>query len=328
MSSPVKDDDQAGLAGEAAVRSKDPKSSFDEMDARLEMCFLYAIKFSIKDSELPLLAGTFYKNHMTKYCPAGEHLEIKKSSYKTFSKFLKKQEKTGIINVKTMSKGGGENIVRVDKLHYLLPGRNEFGDIKKTVSTKEDKSSAVTTVVDKTSAITIKDKASAVATVVGQNKLKNVLCITGIAEKETENLKELVIGLARDLKVDMCKTDIDACERRGKPMPGRKREIVVEFASVSVCQDFFTKRGRLRKLEARDGVYINEDLTPYRREVFYHARQYARAKLIKSAFSEDGNVYVMDNSGKKHMIIASEELAIFGVLDPPEPKQKPFKFKI
>ena len=160
-----------------------------------------------------------------------------------------------------------------------------------------------------------------------QNKLKNVLCITGIAEQEHEDLKELVMGLGTDLKVDICETDIDTCERRGNPRPGREKEIVVEFASMSVRQDLFMKRGHLRKMKAWDGVHINEDLMPYRRELIYHARQYARARLIKAAFSGDGNVYVIDNSDKKHMIIAAVELSVFGVLDPPEPKLKRFNFK-
>ena len=510
MSSQVKDDGQTGLAGKDAVRSKGPVSS-GEMDARLEMCFLNAIKYSVKESELPLLANTFYKTHMTKYCPAGEHLEIKKSSYKTFSKFLKKQEKAGLINVKMRSKGGGECIVRVDKSHNLPSDMHAIGDTNKTEATTEDKASTVATAVVKASAAgttnrpvftemfevtsdtlpvfgrrgfkegdvlnesdvrqiindyldernlshddfdyfldklnykceirtntgrliqkkgdfrpikidihvmdtapyrqttvvekldefgiklsdfcdTVHKKLSCGASIMSphtdstlgkirakvvvqgnqidsvgdilineygvprklltlvipdeyqivekviskeelsidkkrQNKLKNVLCITGIAEHENENLKELVMGLARDLNVGICVTDIDACGRRGNPRPGREKEIVVEFACMSVRQDLFMKRGHLRKMEAWDGVHINEDLTPYRREVIYHARQYKRAKLIKSVFSEDGNVFVIDNSGRKHMIIAAVELTVFGELVPPEPKLKRFNFK-
>ena len=151
MSSQVKDDGQTGLGGKDAVRSKGPVSS-GEMDARLDMCFLNAIKYSVKESELPLLANTFYKTHMTKYCPVGEHLEIKKSSYKTFSKFLKKQEVAGIITVKMRSKGGGECIVRVDKSHNLLSDMHAIGDTNKTKATTEDKASAVAAVVDKASA--------------------------------------------------------------------------------------------------------------------------------------------------------------------------------
>ena len=501
MSAKTKNHDLVDTTSKDVVRSKGQKSSTDEMDARLEMCFLYAIKFSVKESDLPLLSSTFYKSHMTKYCPAGEHIEIKKSSYKTLSKFLKQKEKLGLINVKTRSKGGGEVISRIDKSHAMLPEMPEYGDSEKTEPVTDSGASAATSnrpvfmemfeitpdvfpifrrcgykegdavnarearkiinkyvddrdlsdvdfdyflsklnyqceIMTKTDCVIIKnddfcpikidllvmkiapyrqttavenldefgidmnefcdtvhkklrcgasvlpehtdpkhgdigvkvvvqgnqiekigdilitdygiprkfivivipDEYEIVPKLISkeelltdkkdQKKLNHILCITGIAEQIDEDLKEVVIRLGKDLKVDICKTDINACERRGKPRPGRKREIVVEFASMSVFQDLFMKRGRLRKMEHRDGVYINEDLTPHRREVFYHARQYARAKLIKWAFSEDGNVFVIDNSGKKHMIIASEELTVFGELIPPRPKLKQFNFRI
>ena len=154
ISSQAKSDDRFDLPGKQAVRSKGPKSSV-EMDARLEMCFLYAIKFSVKENELPLLAGTFYQKHMKKYCHAGEHLEIEKSNYKKLSKFLKKQEKAGIINVKTRSQGGGKCIVRVDKLRILLPEKHAFDDTKKAeVNIRETSSNtqkAEATIEDKSS---------------------------------------------------------------------------------------------------------------------------------------------------------------------------------
>ena len=424
-------DDPVDLAGKDDVRSKDPKSYPNIMDARLEMCFLNAIQFSLKKTELPLLASTFYQNHMTKYCPTGEHLEIKKSSYKTFSKFLKKQGKAGLITVKMRSKGGGECIVGVDKSHSLqqdmrvcstkdteaaiskeratamgtrppitgvmfelmtktikiytqehapyrsttvIENLDEFGiELKEFCDTVHRKLGCgasvshphadptnderpkvlvqgnqiepvgdilineygvprklITSVIHDEDAdvpeVVLKEKKSFDKKI--QKKMRNSLSITGISEqKHGEDIKELIIGLARDLKVDMCKADIDRCERVGKPRLGRKRKILVEFASMSARQDLFMKRRGLRKIGTWDGVYINEELTPYREELSYHARRYARAKLIKSTFTQDGNVFVIDNFGKKHTIMTSEELTAFGVLDQPDKKPKQFNVK-
>ena len=156
-----------------------------------------------------------------------------------------------------------------------------------------------------------------------QRKLRNALCITGIPEqKHGEDMKELIVRLATDLKVDMSKTDIDRYDRVGKPRLGRKRPIVVEFASMAARRDLFMKRRGIRNLDGWEGVYINEELTPYRQELSYLARQYARAKLIKSAFTEDGNVFVIDNFGRKHRVVTKEDLTVFGVLEPSKPVTK------
>ncbi|KAH3801312.1 hypothetical protein DPMN_154960 [Dreissena polymorpha] len=99
------------------VETPQPMST-EETDELLEFCFLCSIKASLKKTDLPLATGTFYKNHMLKYCPKGKYLDIKKSSYKKLSKFLQKQQKSGIILVKEVTKGV-DAVVEIDKSHEL-----------------------------------------------------------------------------------------------------------------------------------------------------------------------------------------------------------------
>ncbi|KAL4235828.1 Eukaryotic translation initiation factor 2D [Mactra antiquata] len=104
--------------------SSDTKMSVispDEMDKLLEFCFLCSIKSSLKKSDLPISTGTFYKQHVMKYCPSDKILDVKKSSFKKLSKFLQKQSKTGIITVKELSKGV-DSITEIDKSHLALRG--------------------------------------------------------------------------------------------------------------------------------------------------------------------------------------------------------------
>lgn len=93
----------------------------DEMNDLLHFCFLCAIKSSLKKSDIPVNTGTFYKQHMMKFCPAGKNLDIKKSTYKKLSKFLQHEEQSGIIRIKQMSKGV-DSIVEIDKSHEHLRG--------------------------------------------------------------------------------------------------------------------------------------------------------------------------------------------------------------
>lgn len=93
----------------------------EQMDELLQFCFLCAVKSSLKKSDLPIPTGTFYKQHVMKYCPKDKTLDIKKSTYKKLSKFLQKQAKTGIVKVKELAKGV-DSITEIDKSHLSLRG--------------------------------------------------------------------------------------------------------------------------------------------------------------------------------------------------------------
>uniref|UniRef100_A0A8B9T5K0 Eukaryotic translation initiation factor 2D n=1 Tax=Anas platyrhynchos TaxID=8839 RepID=A0A8B9T5K0_ANAPL len=88
----------------------------EQMDALLSQCFFHALKCKVKKSDLPLLTSTFLRSHMFPCCPAGQQLDIKKSSYKKFSKFLQCMQHQKILQVKELSKGV-ESIVEVDWKH-------------------------------------------------------------------------------------------------------------------------------------------------------------------------------------------------------------------
>ncbi|XP_009988123.1 PREDICTED: LOW QUALITY PROTEIN: eukaryotic translation initiation factor 2D-like, partial [Tauraco erythrolophus] len=70
------------------VQQKHNRTPQEQMDASFNQCFFHALKCKVKKSDLPLLTSTFLRSHMFSCCPAGQQLDIKKSSYKKFSKFL------------------------------------------------------------------------------------------------------------------------------------------------------------------------------------------------------------------------------------------------
>uniref|UniRef100_A0A8C3Y8M9 Eukaryotic translation initiation factor 2D n=1 Tax=Catharus ustulatus TaxID=91951 RepID=A0A8C3Y8M9_CATUS len=88
----------------------------EQMDALFNQCFFHALKCKVKKSDLPLLTSTFLGSHMVSCCPAGKQLDIKKSSYKKFSKFLQSMQQQRILQVKELSRGV-ESIVDVDWKH-------------------------------------------------------------------------------------------------------------------------------------------------------------------------------------------------------------------
>ncbi|NWS10893.1 EIF2D factor, partial [Pachyramphus minor] len=95
---------------------EDSRTPQEQMDALFNQCFFHALKCKVKKSDLPLLTSTFLGSHMFSCCPAGQQLDIKKSSYKKFSKFLQSMQNQKILQVKELSKGV-ESIVEVDWKH-------------------------------------------------------------------------------------------------------------------------------------------------------------------------------------------------------------------
>ncbi|XP_054251791.1 eukaryotic translation initiation factor 2D isoform X1 [Indicator indicator] len=96
--------------------AEDSRTPQEQMDALFNQCFFHALKCKVKKSELPLLTSTFLRSHMFSCCPAGQQLDIKKSSYKKFSKFLQCMQHQKILQVKELNKGV-ESIVEVDWKH-------------------------------------------------------------------------------------------------------------------------------------------------------------------------------------------------------------------
>ncbi|XP_074642083.1 eukaryotic translation initiation factor 2D-like [Tubulanus polymorphus] len=126
------------------ARENEEEISIDpqvEMDNLLYQCLLHAIKekINIKRGDLPILMSTFSSQHMKSCCPAGKTLDIKKSSYKKFSKFMHEMQKKDLILVKELSKGV-ESIIDVNKLHpdvrsFVIP------DIPESVEEEPDEES-------------------------------------------------------------------------------------------------------------------------------------------------------------------------------------------
>lgn len=115
------------------------------MDELLYHSFMTAIKVHGKKIQLPLLTSTFYSSYVLKSCPTELNLDIKKTSYKKLSVFLKKMVKEGIIQIKELTKGV-ESIVII-KLEVELVKLYKIDSMFKShlESQKVDKSKEVDT---------------------------------------------------------------------------------------------------------------------------------------------------------------------------------------
>ncbi|XP_019369563.1 PREDICTED: eukaryotic translation initiation factor 2D [Gavialis gangeticus] len=123
---------------EAQTDAEGSRTPREQMDELFQQCFFHALKCKVKKSELPLLTSTFLRNHMFSCCPEGQQLDIKKSSYKKFSKFLQCMQQKNILQVKELNKGV-ESIVGVDWKHpdiklFVVP--DGFSPVSNTPESK------------------------------------------------------------------------------------------------------------------------------------------------------------------------------------------------
>ena len=127
-----------------------------------------------------------------------------------------------------------------------------------------------------------------------QYSRRNCLRIAGVPENQSENTDVYVIDLSRATEAEVSLDDIERSHRVGKPKnAGRPRDIIVKISSYRTRRKLYEARTKTRDRGYR-GVYINEDLTKSRSKLLLKARKMVKNKLVKSAWSSDGNILVRD----------------------------------
>lgn len=138
--------------------------------------------------------------------------------------------------------------------------------------------------------------------------------ISGLVEKEGEHTDDEVISIAKSVGLTLSTNDISISHRVGKKKPNSKpRDIIVKFVSRRSRDSFYKKRSAL-KSSGHSGIYVNEDLTKYRAELLFNARQMVNSKKIAGAWSSDGIVLVKalkDNKTSIHRIFCKRDLEQF-----------------
>lgn len=160
---------------------------------------------------------------------------------------------------------------------------------------------------------------------------RNSVRISGVPEEGGEDTDEIVLKIAGELDVLLSPSDIDRSHRVGKLEDSaragarskakiRHRDIIVKFATYNARQRLYMKRTELRDSEATVNLYINEDLTKTRSKLLFDARSLVRVKLIKSAYSSDGKIFIRDTDDRRQLIKNDSDILKFG--DPVEARKE------
>ena len=145
---------------------------------------------------------------------------------------------------------------------------------------------------------------------------KHNLEIHGIPESSEENLSDKIIKLGKVLNVHIVNNDIDICHRMAtRRSNGGPRPIIVRFRSYRAKNELYKSKKYLKSVSLNNyfhnagAVYINENLTNYRRELFAKVRKVKKINNWHSAWTIDGKIFVRKSqSDQVHRVHEVEDL--------------------
>ena len=143
---------------------------------------------------------------------------------------------------------------------------------------------------------------------------KHNLDIHGIPEKTEENLADQVITLGNALNVTIRRDDIDICHRMFTGRSASKpRPIIVRFKTYRTKKELYGVRKSLRNqnmnhiFQGAGIVYINENLTRMRRQLFAKVWKRKKSEQWHSAWTIDDKIFMKLSLGDHPVRIYSQE---------------------
>lgn len=153
-----------------------------------------------------------------------------------------------------------------------------------------------------------------------QKTLNRNLIISGIPEKENENLKSIITKMCSAININAIDTDIKNIERlkTHSENSGMPKSVIIEFNNIRVRDEMLKKKKEklstsnimhdIVKNSSDDRpIYITEEITKYRRYLFKIARDIKREKRIEFAWVKNGELFVKKNKDSKAVKIKFQE---------------------
>ena len=149
---------------------------------------------------------------------------------------------------------------------------------------------------------------------------KNALEIHGVPENLYSTTEEVVIKLGETLNVSISPEDIEISHKLNAP----NKPIIVKFLSHKVKSKLYKKRVELKNFNVSDlfptsgyataigrgnRIFLNENLTAYRRSIVKKANKMRKDNLLVSVWTIDGKVFVKTSpSGEAVRVYSLEDL--------------------
>ncbi len=128
------------------------------------------------------------------------------------------------------------------------------------------------------------------------------------AESDIRNIQKLA---ATKFEMNLNKTDVRDIYRLGRVTAKKNcRDMIIKFKKKSARDQFYNNRKKLTSNSVQPNIYINEQLTEYRANLFFAARKLVKRRKLHSTWTQRGNVLVRkDESEKPKQIRHHKELS-------------------
>jgi len=146
---------------------------------------------------------------------------------------------------------------------------------------------------------------------------KNSLEFHGIPECLYANAQDVVIRVAKEINVEIEQDDIEIVHKLQRKKGNKP--IIAKFCSHKVKAKIYRERVKLRNVkvndifpqyspadESRNRIYINENLTAFRRDLVSKALKKRKDKILSSVWTLDGKIFVKTSSDEEPIRIQSE----------------------
>ena len=95
----------------------------------------------------------------------------------------------------------------------------------------------------------------------------------------------------------------------GHAKENKTRDILVKFTSIGPRDNLYQRRKLLR--DTTEPVYLNEDLTQNRSQLFYKARKLRRQGRIFGVWSQQGNILIkIDQNSQPRAVSDYNEITV------------------
>ncbi len=135
-----------------------------------------------------------------------------------------------------------------------------------------------------------------------QIQYDNSVRIVGMPEEEggESDINNIQMMARTKFEMDLKSNDIAYMYRAGRVSEKKKcRDLIIKFKKKSVRNQFYNNRKKLLSNNDQGCVYINEQLTEYRANLFFAARKLMKKKKLHSTWSQRGNILVRKTESDK-----------------------------
>ena len=141
-----------------------------------------------------------------------------------------------------------------------------------------------------------------------QYSRRAILEIHGVPLRRNESTNRIAVDVFAAMGIQISYKDLDRSHRQFVPRRSRRPPIVlVKFVSHDLRDLIYSKRHELRNIPGCRGIYINENLTKVRRDIFRKVRSLSDFQ----SWTYDGKIYMrhVNNPNNRHVISTQKELS-------------------